>query len=306
MHLQLLNLDDSLTAQISLHEGLPWESVRTLNLRDLGPRLRLWSRTATINRLRQRLNAAGDLRGTTLTLIGSGDFHHLAAVLMARATQPFTLIHFDNHPDWVRLAPRWHCGSWVNRALQLPQLAKVITLGVCSDDLVRPDLRGGNLPALADGRIDLHPWQHAPSRVWRRIADGPGREYRDGAIHWHNLAEADLELRLAAIVKQIPTEAIWISIDKDVLSEQDVVTNWDQGQLRLPVLQRMLEVIGGARRILGADICGEYAAPDFSNAFKRFEVHRDQPQRGDVSAMLKQNESVNRLLLRTIYAACAR
>jgi len=303
MHLQLLNLDDSLTAQTSLRDVAPWDSVRTLHLRDLGPRLRLWSRAKTIAALRQRLNDAGDLPGPSITLIGSGDFHHLATLLMARAREPFTLIHFDNHPDWVRLAPRWHCGSWINQALKLPNVAKIVTLGVCSDDLVRPDLKGGNLPALESGKLDLYPWSHAPSKVWRRVSDGPGRHFAGGHIHWQNLAEADLDQQMAAIIRQIPTETIWITIDKDVLAEADVVTNWDQGQMRLPALLRMIELIGGARRILGADICGEYAAPNFSNALKRFEVRMDQPQRGDVVAMLKQNESVNRLLLATIHTA---
>ena len=103
MHLQLLDLDDSLTAQSSLHDAAPWDSVRTLDLRDLGPRLRLWSRAKTIGLLRQRLSEAGDLPGPCITLMGSGDFHHLTTLLMARARQPFTLIHFDNHPvDLVR------------------------------------------------------------------------------------------------------------------------------------------------------------------------------------------------------------
>lgn len=303
MHLQLLDLDDSLTAQSSLHDAAPWDSVRTLDLRDLGPRLRLWSRAKTIGLLRQRLSDAGDLPGPCITLMGSGDFHHLTTLLMARARQPFTLIHFDNHPDWVRLAPRWHCGSWINQALKLANVAKIITLGVCSDDLVRPDLKGGNLPALERGALDLYPWNHAPSKVWRRVIDGPGRHFSAGHIHWQNLVETDLDQQLAAIIRQIPTETIWITIDKDVLAEEEVVTNWDQGQMRLPALLRMIELIGGARRILGADICGEYAAPNFSNALKRLEVRMDQPERGDVAAMLKQNESVNRLLLSTIESA---
>lgn len=301
MHLQLLDLDDSLTAQTSLHEAAPWDSVRMLALRDLGPGLRLWSRAKTIAMLRQRLADVGDLPVACVTLIGSGDFHHIATLLMARAREPFTLIHFDNHPDWVRLAPRWHCGSWINQALKLPQVAKIITLGVCSDDLVRPDLKGGNLPALAGGKLTLYPWSHAPSRVWRRVADGPGRHYVDGHIHWQNLVDGDLDQHLTEIIKGIPTETIWITIDKDVLSEQDVLTNWDQGQMRLPALLHMLEVIGNAKRILGADICGEYAVPNFSNALKRIEVHMDQPLRGDVTTMLKQNESVNRLLLAMIH-----
>jgi len=161
MHLQFLDLDGSLEAQRSLPAIAPWESFSTLPLRDLAPRLRLWSRERTMRAARARIHAQAPA-GPTLSLLGSGDFHHLAVLLMEQAREPITLVHIDNHPDWVRLAPRWHCGSWVNRALELPQVRRVVTLGPCSDDLVRPDLKGGNLAALAAGRIALFPWRHAP------------------------------------------------------------------------------------------------------------------------------------------------
>ena len=48
---------------------------------------------------------------------GSGDFHHLSALLVRRIPTPLTLVSFDNHPDWDIRPPRWCCGSWINRAL---------------------------------------------------------------------------------------------------------------------------------------------------------------------------------------------
>jgi arginase family enzyme len=68
-------------------------------------------RASAIQRARARMadTAAG---APAVTMIGSGDFHHLAVLLLERAREPVTVIHFDNHPDWVRWAPRWHCGSW--------------------------------------------------------------------------------------------------------------------------------------------------------------------------------------------------
>ena len=54
-------------------------------------------------------------------LYGSGDFHHLTALWLRRLTQAVVLVSFDNHPDWDVRPPRWCCGGWVNRALELPQ-----------------------------------------------------------------------------------------------------------------------------------------------------------------------------------------
>ncbi|MBS0570166.1 MAG: arginase [Proteobacteria bacterium] len=302
MHLQILDLDGALAAQTTLRTIAPWQSVSTVDLRDLGPRLRLWSRDRTIRFARERI-AARAPDGPTLHLLGSGDFHHLAAVLIERARAPVTVVHIDNHPDWVRLAPRWHCGSWVNQALRLPQVERVITLGVCSDDLVRPDLKGGNLPALASGKLVLFPWEHAPSRVWRRIPDGPGRRWENGHIHWKNMAESGVENALNAIIPLICTDAVWFSIDKDVLDERAALTNWDQGRMPLPALLDIVAAVGARKRIVGADVCGEYSPIAHTNWFKRWEARADQPQREADAAMLARNEATNRELLMAIEMA---
>lgn len=302
MHLQFLDLDGSIAAQTSVCTVAPWDSVTTIDLRDLGPRLRLWSRDRTIRLARERI-AAQSLDGPALHLIGSGDFHHLAAVLMEKAREPVTVIHIDNHPDWVRLAPRWHCGSWINRALRLPAVQRVITLGPCSDDLVRPDLKGGNLPALASGKLVLFPWEHAPSRVWRRIPDGPGRHWDKGHIHWQNLSETGLETALDAIISLISTDAVWISIDKDVLDEREALTNWDQGRMPLSALLQIITAVAAQKRIAGADICGEFSPIAHTNWFKRWESRADQPQRSADAAMLARNEATNGQLLVAIEKA---
>jgi arginase family enzyme len=299
MHLQILDLDGSVSTQRTLPDVLAWTSVGSVPLRDLGARLRLWSRNATMAQARTRI-AASAHPGASISLLGSGDYHHLAVLLMERAREPITVIHIDNHPDWVRLAPRWHCGSWVNQALRLPQVAKVITLGPCSDDLVRPQLKGGNLKALAAGRINLFPWQHAPSRVWRKIADGPGHRYADGHLIWRNLAEMGVEQSLAVIIALIETEAIWLSIDKDVLPESQALTNWDQGQMPLAIVLKVISAIGASKRIVGADICGEYSPPHHRNPFKRWEARMDQPQREADAVLLARNEQTNRELLMAI------
>jgi arginase family enzyme len=302
MHLQIFDLDGSLTGQASLADAAHWQSVRTLALRDIGPKLRLWSRAATIELARRRI--ADGTSEPAITLLGSGDFHHVAALLHERVREPFTLIHFDNHPDWVRLAPRWHCGSWLNRTLALPNLRRAITLGPCSEDLVRPGIKGGNLAALDSGRLVLFPWQHEPSRVFHRIADGPGHRYERGLIHWRNVSERRLDEAISAIMGEVPTRAVWITIDKDVLPENEVVTNWDQGLMPLDAVLRFVRALVAARRLIGADLCGEYAPPAHANPFKRIEARIEQPRRDEVTAAnLAANERVNVALLGALAGA---
>jgi arginase family enzyme len=302
MHLQILDTDGALQAQASLRTIAPWTSVNTIPLRDLAPRLRLWALDRWMRAARARIQAQAHAE-PTLNLLGSGDFHHLAVLLMETAREPITILHIDNHPDWVRLAPRWHCGSWVNQALRLPQVRRVITLGPCSEDLVRPDLKGGNLPALAAGRIVLFPWLHAPSRVAWRVADGPGHRYDDGRLVWRNLAQIGVEPALDAIIPLISTEVVWLSIDKDVLAEAEALTNWDQGQMPLAAVVQIIAGVGAHKRIVGADVCGEFSAAVHSNWLKRWEARRDQPQREAAADLLARNEATNRELLVAIEKA---
>lgn len=302
-HLRILDTDGSVDAA-ALAAAAPWLSATRVDLRDLGPSIRLWGRGKNIDAARARLAAATDSR-PSVTFMGSGDFHHLAALLAERVEEPFTLLHFDNHPDWVRLAPRWHCGSWVNRVLALPNVQRVVTVGPCSDDLVDPGRKGGNLPALDAGRLALFPWQHEASRVRRRIADGPGHTWRDGHIHWRNLADMPLQAATDAMLAAIPSEAIWITIDKDVLPEHEALTNWDQGQMPLAALLAMLHAAGQRKRLLGVDICGEYSPPRHANWLKRIESKMDQPAR-DAADRQKIDDNIRTdcELARVLFDAC--
>src|SRR4051812_30797352 len=106
----LLQLDDALKDQVGLVAAVAACGGGSIPARDLGPSVRLWSRTPALRELRCRLaSALPGGSGPELVFAGSGDFHHVTLLLLeralARATEPVTLLHFDNHPDWARFAP---------------------------------------------------------------------------------------------------------------------------------------------------------------------------------------------------------
>jgi hypothetical protein len=143
--------------------------------------------------------------------------------------------------------------------------------------------------------------------VRRRIADGPGHEWRDGALHWRNLAERQLADACVEVVAALPTEAVWITLDKDVLPEREALTNWDQGRMPLAAATAVIEAVGARKRVLGADVCGEYSPPAHRNLFKRIESRMDQPRRQHVrEAELARNRDVDRVLAATFFAVCNR
>ena len=304
----MLDTDGSLLAQPGFAAELAAGRAQRVDLRSEEGALRLWASRRRLDRLGARLSALEPPPGIgpVASFYGSGDYHHLAALLLEAVAEPVTVLHFDNHPDWVRWPRTWNCGGWVSRALDLPQLARIITLGPCSDDLVRPQLQGGNVAALASGRLELYPWQAPPSRVWGRIGQGPGHRRLGGHLVWRCLAEEeDLPGFLDRLRERLPTEAVWISIDKDVLRPEDAVTNWDQGRMPLAVLLDGLRRLTAGKRIVGVDVCGEYSPPRFADPLKRIEAWRDHPPQPPESAMaLDRNDLTNRALLAVLREIC--
>ncbi len=62
------------------------------------------------------------------------------------------------------------------------------------------------------------------------------------------------EIPLSEIPKDLP---LYISIDKDVLSTEFAVTDWDQGNMTIDELLEDLKILFKNHKILGVDICGD-------------------------------------------------
>jgi hypothetical protein len=102
MKIRLLHLDGSLLAQPTL-SGLAGEGLaQVVNLKPECDDLRLWARREHMRALARRLTEDGPPpgQGAEITFMGSGDFHHLTAPLVARhGGTRLSIVHFDNHPD---------------------------------------------------------------------------------------------------------------------------------------------------------------------------------------------------------------
>lgn len=289
-----LSLDNALDAQSALRD----RRAVTVEAQDLGPALRLWSRPRALASLAARLrDRAPAGAGPDLVFAGSGDFHHVTPLLIERAIAasdagPVTVVHFDNHPDWVRFKNGLHCGSWVGRAARLPGVARVITVGVCSGDIDRPETKRADLDLVAEGRVELYPW---------RAPDG-GPILRVGDQSWPSMRAMGEDGFAALLASRITTPAIYVTIDKDVLRPDDAVTNWDQGQLSLDGLERLVRAVAGRARLIGADVVGDWSPPRYgpdllSNLLKRGEAFLDQPRGGVPGDLARTNEATNLRLL---------
>ncbi|CAN5425262.1 arginase family protein [soil metagenome] len=289
-----LNLDGALDAQRLLRTS----GGTTVEARDLGPALRLWSRPRALDALSARLRDHAPAAEPELVFAGSGDFHHVTPLLIERAIAmancgSVTVVHFDNHPDWVRFNNGLHCGSWVGRAARLPGVAKVITVGVCSSDIDRPESKGADLELVAEGRVELYP-QRAP--------DG-GPVLRVGDQGWPSMEAMGEGGFIDLLVSRIATDAVYITIDKDVLRADDAVTNWDQGRLSLEGLEHLVRAVAARARLIGADVVGDWSPPRYGPGplaalLKIGEAFLDQPHRGPLPETASRiNEATNLRLL---------
>lgn len=284
-------LDDSLAWQNGLWAASRDFDAAFVEARDLGPWVRLWARPRALAQVRGRLRRAMDADGPWLTFAGSGDFHHVSLPLIAHAAartgEPLTVVHFDNHPDWVKFGRGVHCGSWVARTVRLAQVHRLITVGVCSADVDRP--RNTNLQPVLTGKLEIYPYRR-PGKV---SLDLCGQS-------WPTIESMGEAAFLRHLLPRIQTRNVYITIDKDVLRSADAATNWDQGELSLSSLALMIEAIASEHHLVGADVVGDWSAPHYAGLvdgwLKRGEAFIDQPH-GRVRTARQINEPVNQQLL---------
>jgi hypothetical protein len=211
-------------------------------------------------------------------LYGSGDFHHLTALWMRQIPEPSVLISFDNHPDWDIRPPRWCCGGWVNRALDLPHVKKVSVWGCGNFECRWPAQLFGNRRAEREGKLEVHPWvDHRP----------PSGQNRRGAI-----LRTTWRQRYAEFVGALAGSKLYVTIDLDCLRAEEAVTNWESGRFTLEDLAWALAQLRSSGAVIaGGDICGAFSQPRFARLKQRFAAAMDHPKRPapDLGAATKIN-----------------
>lgn len=280
MRLRIIDLDGAVTGQPQVPYWREDMGGDVIAARDLAPKLRLLAQPAALRALADRL---GPVQGPELVFYGSGDFHHLTLMLALRLAQPVTIIHFDNHPDWVGLPANLNCGSWVSRALTHPQVMRIVTIGPASDDMRAPQLKGGDLSGLRAGRQEMHPWASGRTFYAGTAFEAPGATASGGiakaGLSWQGLDGDDWDDRMAAIAARLPDAPLWITLDKDVLTTEEAVTNWDQGRLTLHQVLSAIGQFADRRPILGMDVCGDYSPDAGLGLVRAFLARSDRAQR---------------------------
>lgn len=169
--------------------------------------------------------------------LDSGNYHYITRLWLERVDRPFALLVIDNHTDMQPPAfgGLLSCGGWAADAAEsLPLLKKIWLAG----------------PGCAD-------LEQIPGHVKEKLTAFSGEELAIGE-NWRNM------------LGQIPADLpLYVSIDKDVLTKEEVPLNWNQGETCLEQLVQALGCVWNTpgREIIGVDICGECREDACSGAF---------------------------------------
>jgi len=248
-----LNLDDA-------WPDLP-RDLAIVDARDWGPRLRF----SAPSRLIEEFFREYESRLAPFLVYGSGDFHHLSALWIRRLTEPFVLVSFDNHPDWDVRPPRWACGGWINRALDLPRLEKVSIWGCGNFECWWPRQLFGNRSAERRGELEVHPWaDERPEANQNRL----------GAI-----LRSNWRAKFTQFAQALGGSNVYVTVDLDCLHAEDAVTNWESGRFAADdVCWALAQLRASNARIVAGDICGAFSPPKYARLTQRFAAELDHPK----------------------------
>jgi hypothetical protein len=311
VQIHILDLDGSVVQQ---RELLQRHLHQVIDMRDWGPPIRL----ACSHRVFQDFERSYDnLRGQpasagpVLTLLGSGDFHHVSLALLRQLMVPFNLLVLDNHPDWMRSIPFLHCGTWLYHAARLPGLQRVFHVGgeVDFDNCWRWLAPWG---LLSRRKIVVFPAvrRYRQGRWAELKAEPVAPSAERGALCAPRsaLCASRMEELLEPYRAELENWPLYVSIDKDVLKESVGVTNWDAGHLETGEACAVLQAFSKACRggLLGADIVGDWSPVVVRTWLQRLLHYTEHPP-GAVSPeqATRGNERLNLTLVDAILNTCA-
>jgi len=208
--------------------------------------------------------------------LDNGNYHYISSFFLNMIREPFELAVFDHHTDMQPpgLIPCLSCGSWVLFAAE--------------------DAKAGR------------------NRMRRILLIGPPKASTAEGVVLVSEEEAVFATDIPQMAEELfgdydagdPDNAlpVYISVDKDVLTEEEVRLNWDQGAMSFDTLICWIEAIARKRRVIGLDICGEPLYNQFPDENVRisekmnlrlFELARtilDQQNKKEISCRLTESQ----------------
>lgn len=247
--------EDTLVLDFDGSVFLP-EEIPRLDMRDYEEMVRYYSSSDDITGLEGIIKEA--VKRHRIFFLGNGDFHHISYLLIKYI--PYKNIHvvvFDNHPDNMFFPTGIHCGSWVYHASKLPNVSNISVFGIASKDIRGLNIIQNRLSVIRSRKVKYYCL--APVSKLMRILSGNGiDDIRDS------------QKSVAEILKEESQKKRWpvyLSIDKDVISNRTLRTGWDQGRMQENELLRCIKEI--VPSVIAADIVGDISSYNYKSRLKK-------------------------------------
>ena len=184
---------------------------------------------AAMEMIRGRISEAG-IGADEIHFIDNGNYHYMSAIMLEQVKEPCSLVVFDHHPDMQppMFGDILSCGGWVLYALEHSSFIRDVHVIGADRKLIE------ELPEDVRSRAQFYDVSEVVLGV-----DDDDRE--------------------AEIMLPKTQYTVYLSIDKDVVLDSELTTNWDQGEMRMADLLSAVRRFIAEREIIGIDICGECA-----------------------------------------------
>lgn len=166
--------------------------------------------------------------------IDSGNYHYVTKIMTDFLKEPFVLVCFDHHTDMQKpmVEGMTSCGDWAGQVLgENTYLRQLVLIGPPQRDIDGIEIGKPQSQNIQTGEKD-------------KLLTFSEEELQNGTA----------KAKVAQIKEGLP---FYISIDKDVLSRRFTETNWNQGDMTLPMLEHLLQFFLQKGKVCGVDICGE-------------------------------------------------
>lgn len=222
-------------------EGL---KIRFLDMKDISG-TNCMCDDAAISRIKEKITeasgtAAGEKEASadfdsflnSLHFIDSGNYHYMSYILLSMIKEPFSLVVFDHHPD-----------------MQPPMFGNILSCGGWVQKVIEDNAYVRDVHIIGADR----------ELISKLDEDNVKR------VSFYDIEDVR---RVGLPKTEYP---VYLSVDKDVVRRDELITNWDQGDMGAEELLSYIgEFIGDParkltgvpnRKLIGIDVCGE-CAPD--------------------------------------------
>lgn len=166
--------------------------------------------------------------------IDSGNYHYVTKIMTDFLKESFVLVCFDHHTDMQKpmVEGMTSCGDWAGQVLgENTYLRQLVLIGPPQRDIDGIEIGKTQSQNIQTGEKD-------------KLLTFSEEELQNGTA----------KAKVAQIKEGLP---FYISIDKDVLNRRFTETNWNQGDMPLPMLEHLLQFFLQKGKVCGVDICGE-------------------------------------------------